>query len=296
MSILGSVGVGGKNQYGDVKQVQQLLQRNGFPQIRDDGRMGPKTIQAIKDYQARYMTRPDGVVDVNGQTYRKLATGNTPGNAPAQSSAQQPAANNAPDTGRVTVNAGQVTFNAEGNDSPRSPYFSRQIHWPAGVSGVTIGRGYDMGGRSSASVLSDLVQVGVPRQQAETLSQGAGLTGTAAHTFVTNHRTACGVITHDAQARLFELIYPTYVTRAQNIYLTKTSAFASERTAWDSLHTAIRDITVDFVYQGLGFERVMKQCMTNNFDTLITFIETNDQVKQYEGGRQRANYLRLRRS
>lgn len=292
MSILGSVGLGGKNQYGDVKKVQQLLQRNGFPQIRDDGRIGPKTIQAIKDYQSRFM-RADGIVDVNGRTYTHLLRGTAPGRAPAPSSAPPPV-NRSSDSGRLTVSSGQVTFNAEGNDTPTSLFFSRQIHWPKGVSGVTIGRGYDMGHRSADKVISDLVLAGVPQAQALSMSRGKGLTGASAGRFVDQYKTECGVISREAQAKLFELIYPGYAATAKNVYLTKTSQFP-ERTEWDQLHPAIRDMVVDFVYQGLGFERVMKQCMYNDFDTLINYIEENAQIKQYEGGRQRANYLRSKR-
>lgn len=292
MGILGSVGVGGKNQYGDVKQVQQLLQRNGFPQIRDDGRIGPKTIQAIKDYQSRFM-RPDGVVDVHGKTYTHLVRGTAPGRAPAPSSAPPPD-NRHMNSGRLTVSSGQVTFNAEGNDIPTSLFFSRHIHWPKGVSGVTIGRGYDMGHRSADKIISDLVLAGVPQAQALSMSRGKGLTGESAGRFVTQYKNECGVISREAQARLFELIYPGYVAAAKDVYLNKTSQFP-ERTSWEALNPVIRDIVVDFVYQGLGFERVMKQCMYNDFDVLIKYIEDNAQIKQYEGGRQRANYLRSKR-
>ena len=42
---------------------------------------------------------------------------------------------------KLRVAAGQVTFDAEGNDTPGSLYFSRVVHWPGNSkSGVTIGR------------------------------------------------------------------------------------------------------------------------------------------------------------
>src|SRR5262249_51741927 len=48
--------------------------------------------------------------------------------------------------GPLQVSQGQVTFDAEGNDLVASPYYSRKIIWPGNAeSGVTIGRGYDMG-------------------------------------------------------------------------------------------------------------------------------------------------------
>ncbi|PWK96686.1 putative peptidoglycan binding protein [Pantoea allii] len=288
MSITGSVGAGGRNNYGDVKTVQQLLQRNGFPQLRDDGRMGPKTIDAIKSYQSKFMSRPDGLIDIHGRTWNRLSdSSGTNTTQPAYSAEDNRHLN----SGRLTVNAGQVTFDAEGNDWPNSPSFSRHIHWPKGASGVTIGRGYDMGGRSSETVKIDLIQAGVPIDQAILLARGAQLSPSESDKFVKKHRDECGVITREAQAKLFEMIYPKYLTRGESIYLAKTSGFP-ERTAWNNLKSPIKDIAVDFVYQGLGFERTMKACMYNDIDKLIYFIENNAQVKSYEGGRQRANYLR----
>ena len=53
----------------------------------------------------------------------------------------------------LIVESGQVTFDAEGNDIESSRYFSRVIHWPGNTeSGVTIGRGYDMGNRTKAKL------------------------------------------------------------------------------------------------------------------------------------------------
>jgi hypothetical protein len=45
------------------------------------------------------------------------------------------------------------TWAAEGNDNPKSPYYSRVPHWPGEKSGLTIGRGYDIGQRSAAEVI-----------------------------------------------------------------------------------------------------------------------------------------------
>ncbi|WP_324021312.1 hypothetical protein GC090_08090 [Pantoea sp. JZ29] len=286
MSITGSVGIGGRNNYGDVKTVQRLLQNNGFPQLRDDGRIGPKTIEAIKSYQSRFMSRPDGLVDVHGRTWNKLSNSDK-----TNRTQPTPEENRHLNSGRLTVNAGQITFDAEGNDWPNSPGFSRHIHWPKGASGVTIGRGYDMGGRSGETVKIDLIQAGVPQEQAILLARGARLSPSQSDKFVKEHRNECGIITREAQAKLFEMIYPKYLVRGQSIYLSKTSGFP-ERTPWENLKPPIKDIAVDFVYQGLGFERTMKACMYNDIDKLIDFIENNAQVKSYEGGRQRANYLR----
>ncbi|MBD8260009.1 MULTISPECIES: peptidoglycan-binding protein [Pantoea] len=291
MSITGSVGVGGRNQYGDVKTVQQLLQRNGYPQLRADGRMGPKTIEAIKQFQSRFMSRPDGVVDIHGKTWNTLSKLSDSNKINPASNPPENINNN---SGRLTVSAGQVTFDAEGNDNPHSPYFSRHIHWPGGKSGVTIGRGYDMGGRSSDEVYLDLIRVGVEEQQARTLSLGANKKETAAQVWVRKNKIECGVITRESQARLFETIYPIYVSRARSVYLSKTAENA-ERTNWDQLKPPIKDIVVDLVYQGAGFKLNMQAAMYNDIDKLADFIDSSSILQKYEKGRNRARYLRSRK-
>ncbi|WP_233268370.1 peptidoglycan-binding protein [Pantoea sp. BAV 3049] len=229
MGISGSVGQGAKNNPADVKAVQKLLQGNGFPNLRDDGAFGPKTLDAIKSYQAKFLRQPDGVVDANGRTLRKLLAGNSQG-----SPSGTPQENRHLNSGRLTVSAGQVTFNAEGNDNPHSIYFSRHLHWPKGISGVTIGRGYDMGSRTQEAIFLDLTRSGVPTDQAELMSQGRKLTGSTAERFVKDHKNECGIISREAQARLFELIYPGYVSGAKAVYLSKTAKFP-ERTSWEAL-------------------------------------------------------------
>ena len=77
-TINGSVGVGGMNQPTDVMVVQYLLNcvpvHKGGPTIElvIDGIAGPKTVQAIRQFQATRMGFADSRVDPNGQTLRKL--------------------------------------------------------------------------------------------------------------------------------------------------------------------------------------------------------------------------------
>lgn len=293
MNISGSVGAGGCNHDGDVKTVQQLLQRNGLPQLRDDGRMGPETIKAIRQYQSRFMPRPDGVIEMHGKTWSSLICKSVPGNAAVRPAA--PSVNN-PLSGPLVVSAGQVTFDAEGDDSPTSRYFSRHIHWPEKmVSGVTIGRGYDLGSRSKASVCDQLQAAGVPASQAVMIAGGAGLKGDLARQFVRNNQHSIGTISHQQQINLFEAIYPTYVQRAQANYNKYTDGKPG-KVAWQNLHPAIRDIMVDFVYQGwTKGPRPMMAGMTNDMDTLIHYIENTPAIREGETGRRRANYLRQNR-
>lgn len=84
LKIRGSVGINGTNSKNDVKAVQQFLNDNqkriGFTRLLVvDGSLGrsphlSKTVEAIKVCQRKllYMVKPDGRIDVNGRTHRKL--------------------------------------------------------------------------------------------------------------------------------------------------------------------------------------------------------------------------------
>ncbi len=80
--IEGSVGQGGDNLEDDVRLVQQLLnQRDLAPlgKLQEDGRNGPSTVEAIRQFQVRFlgMQSPDGRVDPDGRTFRQLGNGGT---------------------------------------------------------------------------------------------------------------------------------------------------------------------------------------------------------------------------
>ncbi|MDO6705817.1 hypothetical protein Q4579_06300, partial [Photobacterium sp. 1_MG-2023] len=192
----------------------------------------------------------------------------------------------------LNVTIGQLTFNAEGNDRNDSIYFSRVIHWPGGVSGVTIGRGYDLGTRTEQSVFSDLTNVGINNEVAREISRGAGIIGSAARDFVQQNRNNIGEITRKQQYMLFDMIFPRYVDRAQRNYDRWTERY-TDRVEWEQLDAAIKDVLIDFVYQGFTQgENPMIHGMRNDRQVLINYIETNQTMRSYEEGRHRADYLR----
>ena len=74
-----SVGKGGRNVFKDVAVVQHLI--NGclhmltpLSPLEADGKIGPKTVGAIQAFQEKVMSmkKPDGRVDPNGNTLKKL--------------------------------------------------------------------------------------------------------------------------------------------------------------------------------------------------------------------------------
>lgn len=82
MCILQPVGRNGPNNRDDAKTVQILLNLNldnqiGMHSLSEDGIVGPTTVAAIEEFQRRVvgMKKPDGRVDPNGLTLRKLREG-----------------------------------------------------------------------------------------------------------------------------------------------------------------------------------------------------------------------------
>lgn len=77
--LVGSVGQNGDNLEKDARLVQRLLNRQNLSPlgpIPEDGRVCSSTIEAIRHFQARNlgMQSPDGRVDPDGRTIRKLTT------------------------------------------------------------------------------------------------------------------------------------------------------------------------------------------------------------------------------
>lgn len=185
------------------------------------------------------------------------------------------------------VSQGQLTFDAEGDDNPNSVYFSRRIHWPGGSSGVTIGRGYDMGGRSGPEIIADLEQAGVPASQATRIAGAQGKTGQSARNFVLQNQSSIGAITPDQQKHLFELTYSKYIVKAETAYSQYTTDSNGSplpgRIAWDDLDQPIRDVLVDLVYNGYAGQTAMPAAMTNDPDSFIAYLETNAELNKPGG-------------
>lgn len=192
-----------------------------------------------------------------------------------------------------TIKEGQITFDAEGNNIPTSPFFSRVIHWPGNdLSGVTLGRGYDMGSRSESEIYNHMKNAGIEHDQATKIALAYGKKGSTAQQFVRDHKAGIGRITTEQEVILFNTIYPDYVERAVKNY-NHWTANEPDRTEWSALKQVIRDVLVDFVYQGFTKgPNPMRAGMRNDKEELIRHIENTPAISQYEPGRNRARYLR----
>lgn len=70
--LTGSVGAAAINRTRDVRLVQSALTKGGYAPGPVDGRCGRYTVGAILRAQHQLLGRPDGRVDVNGPTWRRL--------------------------------------------------------------------------------------------------------------------------------------------------------------------------------------------------------------------------------
>ncbi|KVV61993.1 hypothetical protein WK90_09305 [Burkholderia cepacia] len=89
---------------------------------------------------------------------------------------------------------------------------SRQLHWPGGSSGVTLGPGYDMSKRSAAEVRRDMITIGMNEEDATHISAAAGLAGDAARNFAKDNKTLV-VLAEAQEYALLRYIVPQYEER-----------------------------------------------------------------------------------
>jgi GH24 family phage-related lysozyme (muramidase)/LysM repeat protein len=85
---------------------------------------------------------------------------------------------------------------------------SNHLHWPEGASGVTLGPGYDMKGRSAAAIEHDLIAVGVSADAARKAGEGAGLSGAAARDFAAANKNLISLTADQEKALLRQTVEP----------------------------------------------------------------------------------------
>lgn len=147
------------------------------------------------------------------------------------------------------VDRGQMTFDAEGEEG--GPYHSRHAHWPGNdASGVTIGRGYDMGNRSADSIVSDMTAAGVPSDVAKKYSAASGLKGSAANKWVKNNRDSISQLTPEQQKSLFENMYSDMEKDIQRISKKEDTVKAYGAVCWDKLDPKVKESLIDLRFRG----------------------------------------------
>lgn len=290
-----SVGACGTNNPEEVKTIQHLIGNAGYGQatgrtLAVNGHCDIATTEAIRWYQRLLNMSPNGLVQPTDTWFIKaLNEASIPRFRPKHSG------------GPLSVRQGQLTFDAEGTDyitavepfrQYRYPNFSRILQWPpTASSGVTLGRGYDMGNRSVGEIFTTLRQAGIEEYKAVICSKAAHLKGHQAGAFVKVYGPLVGEITHQQQIRLFELAYQVKLNEARNLYR-RLSHKIPDAPAWDQLEQKIRDVIVDIFYQGVHNARALFQAAVEGRAALITHIKNTSVYMSYEDHRQRIRYLR----
>ncbi|GAB4189239.1 MAG: hypothetical protein OHK0022_01420 [Roseiflexaceae bacterium] len=181
------------------------------------------------------------------------------------------------------VDQGQLTFDAEGTEGGR--YHTRVIHWPGGASGVTIGRGYDLGHHTAQEIVRDMVASGISRADAQRFAEAAGLKGAEAQAFVQRNRNSMPEITPEQQESLFARTYASYAANAERISNKQDVRARYGETDWEGLNPAIRDLVVDLLYRGDYTSRTRQ--------LIQSYIADNDLQGLYTVMSNRANWRRV---
>lgn len=143
---------------------------------------------------------------------------------------------------------GRLTWDAEGEEG--GSWHSRIPHVPSPNSGLTIGRGYDLGRRSYSVIAHELIVSGVDSPTVQLLVPAAGLIGAAAQDYCELLRQQEIEITPEAQLRLFFLVYPQYVDLVRRISAKADVVELYGETNWAETHQAIKDVIVDLAFRG----------------------------------------------
>ena len=141
---------------------------------------------------------------------------------------------------------GRVTFDSEGMEGGR--YHSRVLHVPGNTSGLTIGRGYDMGSKIPGQIATDLMRAGVEVSKARTIAGAANLRGPAAKKFIQDNHLESFEITAEAQKKLFESSYETEAASAKAVCERASTRYGTCN--WDELHPVIQELVVDLKFRG----------------------------------------------
>jgi len=172
----------------------------------------------------------------------------------------------------LKVERGQLTFDVEGNDieDPAHPlhiYFSRKVHWPGGASGITIGRGYDLGQNKNAE--ADLAAANIPEPLYSWLIGAKGLHGQAARNYLkaASAEIKRFSISRKQQHELFKPVYEFMESEVLRISGNPGTTDKYGTLNWSLTHNAIKDLIIDLKYRGDYDNRsraLLQRHITNN--------------------------------
>ncbi|MEP7730715.1 type VI secretion system PAAR protein [Marinomonas primoryensis] len=168
----------------------------------------------------------------------------------------------------LIVPKGSLTFDSEGDDQERSVYFTRVPHIPhngdevIGESGITIGRGLDLGSRKASQVntlFKNAAQHANPISEAllTWLKGGAGKKKQDAFDYWKTLDAQVPKeeqhITRKIQYYLFQGIYSEYEEKTKEL-TTKADVckmyLGGKKVDWDALPENVKEVLTDLTYRG----------------------------------------------
>lgn len=255
IKITGSVGLKGKNLEKDVKKIQALINVYRRAQSKEaltvSGKNSAGLEEAIAEFQKDHMKLKTSTskVEATSETLTALRK--------SLASIFKPLA-------IVGPTYGEVTWSSEGAEGGK--FHSRKLTVPSSISGLTVGRGYDMKEKSQAKIMADMTASGIPAKQIEILKKAAGLNGATAEWFIVENDLLDFQITPDQQKALFKLSYEEESDQVKRICKKNDVVEIYGETDWEKLHSAIKDITIDLKFRGdyTGAARkVIQQCIVD---------------------------------
>jgi hypothetical protein len=185
---------------------------------------------------------------------------------------------------KFQVPRGQLTFDSEGMECPNNKskchrYHSRKPHVPDDLSGVTIGRGYDLKRKSPEQIKGDLIAAGLSQEDAEeyakagckVMPKGAcepQFTGEKAREYIRESQDKLVEITPEQQKKLFEI---TYLELEEDVKRTSNKDDTKDKYGevnFKTLNPKIKDILVDLRFRGdytpKSRELIQKHAVNNN--------------------------------
>lgn len=169
---------------------------------------------------------------------------------------------------------------------------TNRLHWPGGASGVTLGAGYDMKGRSEAGIIADMKAIGLSDETAAGIAKAAGKEDSDANDFAKNNRNLVD-LTHEQEVGLLRHTVKPYekmvrnsikIQLSQNQFDALVSFAYNPAARWDSVTNLINTEKVDAamskIKEGVKSKGVVLPGLVHRRD---------DEVNLYQEGRYEMN-------
>ncbi|MED5524960.1 hypothetical protein [Gallaecimonas pentaromativorans] len=235
----GSVGTRGRNNGLDVLMIKSLLnayaRRNKLTELAMNETVDDACLTLIAVFQTKVvkMAKPDSLVSANAGTFKQMVAYLKAGFSVAAI---------------TKPTEGALTWDAEGNEG--GYYHSRVFHVPSASSGLTIGRGYDMRDKTTATIVSDLTTAGIDTVKANLIGKAATKKGKTAEQFVYSNDLLDFEITAPQQLSLFKKTYQFMLDDVKRISAGASQVKHYGTVDWDKTPQTVIDLLVDLRYRG----------------------------------------------